>query len=115
MARANVIGNMREQIVIQQRTATQDDYGEPVESWTTYATVWAKIEGNRRAADLEQFIQATGKERQRSQYIATIYHDGSVGVSTHRAAWNGKYYDILQVGDPDGRRQWSELYIREIV
>lgn len=115
MARnAQTIGEMLDQVTIQQRAATQDSYGEEVETWSTYATVWANIEANRRATDMEAFVAGAGKERQRTQYIARIYYDPAITVDRHRAQWGSKFYDIEQAFDPTGRRQWTELRLREI-
>lgn len=36
-------GKLRNRITIQQRTLTPDSYGQSVESWTDFATVWAEI------------------------------------------------------------------------
>jgi SPP1 family predicted phage head-tail adaptor len=114
MARTANIGEMLEQVVIQTRTATPNAYGEDVETWATYTTVWANIESNRRATDLEAYIAGAGKERQRTQYVARIYYDPAITVDVHRLSWGGKFYDILQAFDPTGRRQWTELRIQEI-
>lgn len=108
------IGAMMEQITIQQRSGSQDGYGEVAETWSTYKTVWANIEANRRATDMEHFVAGAGKERQRTQYIARIYNDTTITVDGHRVQWGAKFYDIEQVFDPDGRRQWTELRIQEI-
>lgn len=37
-------GKLRHRIVIEQRTSTQDTFGDITESWSTFATVWAAIE-----------------------------------------------------------------------
>lgn len=36
-------GLLREQITIEQRSTTPDAIGQPTESWSTVATVWANI------------------------------------------------------------------------
>lgn len=37
------IGKLNHRISLQTRSATLDDYGQQVNSWTTVATVWANI------------------------------------------------------------------------
>lgn len=37
------IGALKSRVVIQQLTAGQDAIGQPVQTWTTLATVWANI------------------------------------------------------------------------
>jgi SPP1 family predicted phage head-tail adaptor len=36
-------GKLNRRITIQQQATTQDEYGQPVETWTTFAEVWAEI------------------------------------------------------------------------
>lgn len=38
------IGKLRHRITIQQATETQDGAGQPIPSWSTFATVWASVE-----------------------------------------------------------------------
>ena len=37
------IGDLRHRIILQAPTDYQDEFGQPVRSWTTYATVWAQV------------------------------------------------------------------------
>ena len=37
-------GKLDKRVTIQQRSTTQDAYGQPVETWADVATVWAGIE-----------------------------------------------------------------------
>lgn len=36
-------GKLNQRVTIEQRSTTQDAIGQPVETWTTVATVWAHI------------------------------------------------------------------------
>lgn len=38
-----IVGQLDRQIIVQQVTLTANSYGEPVESWANYATVWARV------------------------------------------------------------------------
>lgn len=101
-------GQLGEQVAIQSSTATQNSYGEPVLTWSTVATVWANVSVNRRATDLERFVEATGAEVQRTQYTVTIYYRTDV-TERNRLVWGSETLDIEQVYDPDGRKQWLEI------
>lgn len=105
-------GALRERIALQNATATQDEYGAQIRTWTTYAAVYASVLPNRRATDLEAFVAATGQERQRNQYTITIYFRDDV-IVTDRITWGNKVLDIEQVYDPDGQRHWLELKCQE--
>lgn len=110
------LGELLEQIEIQTKSVVQTAYGDETVTWGTTATVWAKVETNRRAAELEQFIAGTGKERQRSLYRVTIHRDANLTITPedNRVLWGGNAYDVEQVIDPDGRRQWVEIQVRAI-
>lgn len=53
-------GLLRQRVRIEQFTAVQDEYGQPIEAWTTLATVWASVEddtgGERFLPNAEQRI-----------------------------------------------------------
>lgn len=42
-------GNLNRRVQIQQQAATQDAFGQPQQTWTTIATVWAIIDIQRGA------------------------------------------------------------------
>ena len=105
-------GALREQIRLQRATATQDDYGAEVRTWTTYATVYASVLPNKRATDLERYLEAVARERQRNQYTVMTYHRTDVLV-TDRILWGAQVLDIEQAYDPDGQQHWLELKCQE--
>lgn len=66
-------GNLRHRIIIQQRTDTQNGYGEPIPAWSTFATVWAAVEpimGREQFA--VQQLQSAVSVRVRIRYQAGI-------------------------------------------
>ena len=105
-------GMLRERIELQTATATQDTFGAEVRTWATYATINASVLPNRRATDLERYLEAVGRERQRNQYTVTIYFRTDV-VVTDRISWGAQILDVEQVYDPDGQRHWLELKCQE--
>ena len=53
-----------QKIVIERKSVTTDDYGNEVESWTTFATEWAKVvygtgREQREAAQVQASLPAT--------------------------------------------------------
>ena len=51
-------GKLNRRVAVQQQTTAQDSFGQPHQSWTTVATVWANINIQRGALQYEasQFI-----------------------------------------------------------
>ena len=39
-----IAGRMRDRITIQQVSTADDSYGQPIETWSTYAERWASVE-----------------------------------------------------------------------
>jgi SPP1 family predicted phage head-tail adaptor len=66
-------GTLKTRVVIQQQSAVQDSIGQPVNTWTTYATVWADI---RHKSGVEAIksgeVTSTVKASVRVRYKAGI-------------------------------------------
>ena len=84
-------GNLRNKITIQVNTLTQDAFGEPIESWATFAQPWAEIKS------------ITGGERFTGDQDAAI---GSVqfkiremsGINERmRISWDSRLFDITYI------------------
>jgi len=82
-------GKMNKRVVLESNTPAQDGYGEPIESWSTIATVWA-----------EQ-LSAKGSERFRGEQnsgfediVWRIRYRTDVD-NLDRLTYNGKTYDLL--------------------
>jgi SPP1 family predicted phage head-tail adaptor len=95
-------GKMDRRIIIQRATVTQDDHGEPIETWATLDTVWA------------QYLPGGGDERYSGQQVFAetqcrfrIRHRAGI-KPTDRVSYEGREYDILAV-DPIGRREGLEI------
>lgn len=94
------VGRARHRITIETFTESQNAYGEPIKTWSTYATRWAEI----RTLKGREFwtAQQTVSE---SPVEFRIRHDSvTAGVTSEmRIVWDGKNYDILDPQDVDGR------------
>jgi len=87
------IGKRRERIALQSRDAGQDGFGQPADTWTTYATVWARV---RSLAGNEQF--------KAQQFAPEVTHEVTVtwqaGLTDDitpldRVSFGAKTFDIL--------------------
>ena len=95
MART-VIGELRHRIELQSSSESADSYGQDVRTWSTYGTVWARVEmkpGTEQQVGLSQ--QAM------SPYIVTIRYRGDVQAS-HRIVYGAKILEIVSVADLNG-------------
>jgi SPP1 family predicted phage head-tail adaptor len=84
-------GQLRNRVDIQQRTSTQDELGQPVETWTLVAATWGDV---RNISGLET-IKADAVTSQVKASIRIRYRSNV--TSGMRCFANGEYYNILAV------------------
>jgi SPP1 family predicted phage head-tail adaptor len=88
-------------VVIESLAQTRDAEGGISDSWSTFATVWAKVanlSGNERS------ITAHGGKAAEARTEFTIRYLSGV-TEKMRVTYGGKYYDINHVNDfADGHR-----------
>lgn len=96
-------GSLDRQITIQQASVTLDSYGQPSESWSTFATVNA---WKREPSARERFT-SNQRVAQETVTFRTRYLDGV--TPKMRISYDGRTYDILGVTEL-GRRDGLDLY-----
>ena len=102
-------GKLRHRITIQDKTVSQNDYGEEIITWTDVDTLWGSVEPLRG----REYIQA----RQEQAAVTTrirCRHRSSITPSM-RAVHDGRNYEILSVINPAERNIQMELMCREDV
>ena len=98
---------LNHRIDIEQRAAGEDELGQPVETWTLVAAVWADVRhlsgvsAIKAGADVS-LVQASIRIRHRSGI-----NDGM------RVTHDGQQYDIRAVL-PDGKRQYLDLVCQAV-
>ena len=102
-------GRLRKRIEIQALTTAQDGYGEPVETWTTAATVWGELTPSMRATR-EAFAGVSQQRAARLTMEARIRWLGGLSPSSTRLRCDGKVYEVEAVMDPDGRKRELLLF-----
>lgn len=101
------IGEMRERVTLQSPQRTPDGAGGADITWTSGASVWAKVEerhGQERLAGERLAAEAT--------FALTIRYRS--GITTEmRVLWKGRELNIASLRDPDGRKRFLELDCEE--
>ncbi len=100
------IGRLDRIITIEQLVQTQGEtYGEPVEQWTPWATVWAnKWDGGGREFEAARQINAEIDTQFQIKYLEGL-------KTTMRITCNGLLYDIYriqEVGRNDRLNVWAK-------
>lgn len=97
-------GKLDRRITLQQRTVTGNAYSEPIETWSTLATVFAAIEFPITGSD-EETADKLNIARRRA--IFTIRHLDSVDFIS-RILYGSEVYDIERIAEV-GRKQYLKI------
>lgn len=84
-------GKLRERVTVQQASEARNAIGETVFSWSTYATVWASVDGvsSREALDSGK-IDVQISHRVRMRYLSGL-------TQNMRLSWRGRTLDIVSL------------------
>jgi len=100
-------GRRNSKVLIENHTETINSVGEPVETWSTYATAWVEI----KTQSGKEFIQAKEQNSELTHILTTHYISGV--TPKMRINNGGLYYNILSVFDPTTRKRELKLYCNE--
>jgi len=103
-----IIGALRDLIELQSSTDSVDTYGQPTRTWSTYASVWARIVG-QSGGESQQALQQSSQV----SYRITIRRRTDVEAS-HRAIWGSKTLNFFAVWDDDGDRAYTVITAAEV-
>lgn len=99
-------GALDRRVTILQRTVTQDDAGQAVESYSEVAEVWAEVTDLRGR---EFFAAASVNSEMVTRF--RLRYRGDV-TTKHRLGHAGRQYDIIQNPIEIGRRAGIEVLAR---
>jgi SPP1 family predicted phage head-tail adaptor len=102
------IGKLRHQVYLQSSTATANEFGENIPTWSTYATVWAEIKP-LQGRELENAQQISEK----CDYEVFIRYNSSV-LATHRIVYGTRTFEINAVLNLEERNEILKLICTEI-
>lgn len=102
-------GWLRHRVVLQRKTSSISSVGEPVDTWATYADVWASVEPQRA----REYVAAQSEQARGQWVIKTRYRSDVSRLD--RAVWNGHTLEIESVVSPFERGRDLELVCREIL
>lgn len=92
-------GRMNRRIQLQADSVAQDEYGEDVESWVTFATVWAELL-NQKATE-----RYTGNQRVGMQTFTWRIRYRSDVTNLSRVVYDGKNYLVEGVTEGEGLKR----------
>lgn len=99
-------GKLRDRVTVQQATETRNSLGEVVQSWSTYATVWASVEGISSREALQQGqVQTDVSHRVQMRFLSGLTHN-------MRLYWRARPLEIVSVLE-HGNRSKHEILCTE--
>jgi SPP1 family predicted phage head-tail adaptor len=101
-------GELNRQIVIQSRDAGEDAAGQPVDTWTTLATVWANVRGATGMGSIRQSANQDGVAVELNSYSFRIRYRTDVDAAK-RVVFGGQNFDVKQVRHDHAGKEWTDL------
>jgi SPP1 family predicted phage head-tail adaptor len=96
-------GALRSRIIIQDANYVDNGFGGKITTWSTLATVWAKVD------------HLSGRELLIAQQISPVItyeimiRYRSDMSTKYRIYYNGMYFNIIDIKDLDNRHEWLFL------
>lgn len=84
-------GALNRRLTFEANTPSRDALGQPIESWSTLATVWAAIDYGNGGEKIEN-----DREIHTSKITFTVRYRADVSVK-NRILFEGEYYDIRDI------------------
>lgn len=97
-------GELNRQIVIQSRDPGTDNAGQPVQTWTTLATVWADVRGATGMGTIKSAVGGV----EINAYSFRIRYRTDVDAAK-RVVFNGQNFDVKAVRHDFARKEWTDL------
>lgn len=103
------IGPKRHRIVVESRTDAADATGEPIATWSTFLSAWARIiQGGSREFERGDRVRAD------VDLVFVIRHRDGL-TPKMRVSWDSRLFDVTAVTNPDQRQRESFLFATEYV
>lgn len=106
MAALTAAGKFNQRVTIQRRSTALDGSGQPLQTWTDVAVVWAFIAGDNGLGTIRRSAEGVGSEVKRYSFRIR-YHEGL--DETMRVSYAGRYFDIRAVRMDYAGRDWTDL------
>lgn len=100
-------GRLDTKIIIESKTTAPNSVGDAIDTWSTFATVWALILTNSG----KEFVQAREQHSSLSRVITIRYLSGV--TPEMRVNDGGTFYNILAAFDPWNTRRELKLHCDE--
>jgi SPP1 family predicted phage head-tail adaptor len=102
-------GILRHRVQLHSASTGTDEYGEVIESFTSYATIWARVS----PLEGEELIHAQQVNAELTHQVEIRYN--SSVTTTHRVVHSSRTLEIVSIINPDERNKNQILMCKELV
>ena len=102
------IGDLDKRVALQYQTRTPDGMGGFSVAWVTAGTVWAAVwpvSASEQVKAGATTMVATHRIRIRYRLIKASW----------RVLYNGRYFSVVSITDPNEAHEWLDLLCKEVV
>lgn len=104
-------GDLRHRITIESRSTANDNFGDPVETWSTVGEYWCHV---RPATGREQMV--AGQMQAEISHAIVMRYQGTTAITPNmRVQYGQRTFNIQSVINADGRNYMYTLYCIENV
>lgn len=100
-------GQLRHRVQIQARSTAQDDFGQPLDQWTTVIKRWASVD----PISGREFIAKSGEAADTTHKIMIRTFTGL--LPSHRILIGARVFDIQHIANWQERGVYMQLICRE--
>ncbi|MET0332554.1 MAG: phage head closure protein [Dyella sp.] len=104
-------GTLNRLITIQQRSAAQDEAGQPIDTWSDVISVWANIAGHTGMRSIATG-SANGVVASIDAYSIRIRYREGIDTSM-RVVCGSRTFDIKQIRYDLAGREWTDLICQQ--
>jgi len=101
-------GRLRHRVELHSATTTRNSYGEAVDTWASYASVWAGIEPLRS----DEITNAQQVQAEITHKVIIRYN--SSVAETHRVIYGTRTLEIVSIINMNEQNIYQELMCKEV-
>ena len=107
-------GGLRRQIIIEQTTETRDTDGAVINTWSTFATIWAEFVVSKGTVSIGDETVAGGRPvAEANQQLRIRYLSGL--TPKMRVKFGSRYFNIKSISNVAERNREMLLFVTEAV
>jgi head-tail adaptor len=102
-------GKLDRRVTVQTYTASRDQYGEVVKSWSNDSIRWAHFKAQLKPSAAFGNPEVQGQPVMRSMGLFTFRGTPAVFSQDFRLSFSGKTWHPVQIGEQGTRGEWTTI------